>query len=232
MDNNFKKFQIIVLAVLLVFLTGAAVYILQEKEVSPVPDVIGPQDRPGNAPASAPDTHVLSGPSLPDAIDDQGDGTGSSQAATEEPRQIPRHLTEAQQEENRRELARMAEELPDNMWVPRDPSPGFSPEQGEKLRKSIELSDKIRKGTASPAEEADYYAYKLKETRDKIELIRYIARRTEALSAETGKPYLSESDITKGFERIEELEQLAESWRRKLDALSPDAETDAAKDAL
>lgn len=140
-----------------------------------------------------------------------------------EPRQVPRQLTEEQKEENRREMARMAEALPDNMWVPKDMEAGFSPDRGEKLRKSIELSDKIRKGNASPLEQKEFYSFKLKETTDKIELIRYIAERTEALSARSGKKYLTRSDIDTGAERIEELEQLAKEYEQRLSEIDTDA---------
>ena len=140
----------------------------------------------------------------------------SARAEKPEPRQVPRQLTEEQKQENLREMAKMAEALPDNMWVPKDPSIGFSPDRGEKLRKSIELSDKIRKGTASPAEQREYYSFKLKETTDKVELIRYIAGRTAELSNQTGKEYLTGSDIATGEERVKELERIAGEFEQKL----------------
>lgn len=224
MENKFNKFLTLVLALLMIGLTGAAFYIFQETDEDTHTTISRFQDRPESSHSGGPiHPSTASHAPAPGPSPLEKNATESSAALqpdAHEPRQIPRRLTEAEQEENRRELARMAEALPDNMWVPRAPSPGYGPEQGETLRKSIELSDKIRKGTASSTEMADYYAYKLKETRDKIELIRYIARRTEELSGETGKPYLTESDIHTGFERIEELEQLTADWQEKLDALS------------
>lgn len=224
MTNKSTKIVIILLIILFFSFIGAATYFLQDKNSQPAvsSDRLKSSDKPllpevsGIGPSSpeiSPKT--VAPPSRSGIMQD------SRVANTEkpEPRQVPRQLTEKQKQENRRELAQMAEALPDNMWVPKDPATGFSPERGEKLRKSIELSDKIRKGTASIQEQQEYYSFKLKETTDKIELIRYIADRTEELSAQTGRQYLTRSDIDTGQERIEELERLAGEFEQKLSEL-------------
>lgn len=229
MNNKWNKLLIGVIVFLVIAVLSAAFRFLNQGEpptsYQETVQQIAPKDRPQDRNNRAQHTHVQksktdpSPPTGPEAEQPQ-DTAGMTEDDT---RQVPHALTEAQREENRRELARMAEALPDNMWVPREPQPGFHPESGERLRKSIELSDKIRKGSASPEEQKAYYSYKLKETRDKIALIRYIAKRTEELSAETGKPYLSAGDIDTGEERIKELETLAETYQHHLDDLGTEA---------
>ncbi len=229
MKNKSAKIFTILLVILFVSFIGAATYILLDQDKHPpAPSADIKTSNPPIAPDSL--NTLSASPDLPqktsDPIAQAGVTTEPPTAKSEkpEPRQVPRQLTEEQKEENRREISRMAEALPDNMWVPKDPTVGFSPERGEKLRKSIELSDKIRKETASPEEQTDYYSFKLKETTDKIELIRYIARRTEELSAQTGTEYLTQSDIDTGEGRIEELEQLAREFEQKLLQINPPAE--------
>ena len=226
MKNKTSKILTIILVILLLAFIGGASYILQDQDKQA--PLLPAQTRSINAPDSS--DHAGTSP-VPSAAPRK---TSSAQphanmikdtpmAAQErpEPRQISRRLTEEQKQENLFEIAKMAEALPDNMWVPRDPGTGFSPERGERLRKSIELSDKIRKNTASPDEQRQYYTFKLKETADKIELIRYIAGRTEELALQSGKQYLTASDIDTGEERIMELEKAAQEFERKLSEIDP-----------
>ncbi len=228
MENKSFKVLAILLFILFVSFIGGAAYILldQDKQVLPVPA----QTESINQPVASDIPNTLSETSdiLPNVSTQQPQppmmtDTPMARPEKPEPRQVPRQLTEEQKEENLREIATMAEALPDNMWVPKDPTIGFSPDRGEKLRKSIELSDKIRKETATPQEQQEYYSFKLKETTDKIELIRYIASRTEELSGQSGKEYLTESDVATGEERIEELEQLAGDYQQRLNEIDPES---------
>ena len=225
MENKSFKILAILLFILFVSFIGGATYILldQDKQASP-PQA---QTQSINKPVASDNLNTLSGTtdaSLKDSPrQPQAGMIKDSPMARQEkpqPRQVPRQLTEEQKEENLREIAKMTEALPDNMWVPKGPTIGFSPDRGEKLRKSIELSDKIRKKSATPKEQQEFYFFKLKETTDKIELIRYIARRTQELSAQSGKEYLTRSDMDTGEERIEELEEFATGFKQKLDEVN------------
>lgn len=228
MGKKSVKIWSILLAVLFIGFICAAAYFLMGQSERPPETGFNAQiaDIPHQTETSGFSRTPDQDSSLPPAVENEtrefADTTATRQERPE-PRQVPRQLTEEQKEENLRELARMAEALPDNMWVPKNPTPGFSPERGERLRKSIELSDKIRKGAATSEQQREYYAFKLKETTDKIALIRYIARRTEELSGESGKTYLTQSDINTGEERIEELEVLARQFEQKLSELEPPA---------
>jgi hypothetical protein len=228
MEHKSFKILIILLFILFVSFIGGAAYILidQDKQIStPIaqPESI---NQPGSSDIS--NAHSATSDALSKESTQQPQppmmmDTPMARPKKPQPHQVPRQLTEEQKEENLREIAKMAEALPDNMWVPKDPTIGFSPDRGEKLRKSIELSDKIRKETATPQEQQEYYTFKLKETTDKIELIRYIASRTEELSGQSGKEYLTESDVATGEERIEELEQLAGDYQQKLDDIDSES---------
>jgi len=225
-NKSFKILSILLFILIIAFIGGAAYFLLdQDKQDLTVPAQTKSVSKPASSnnlntlPATT-DTPPKNSTSKPLA----GMMPDSPMVKPEipEPRQVPRQLTEEQKEENLREIAKMAEALPDNMWVPKDPTTGFSPERGEKLRKSIELNDKIRQGKATPEEQQKYYSFKLKETTDKIELIRYIASRTEELSGQSGKEYLTKSDVATGEERIEELEQLAAEFEQKLAEINTD----------
>jgi hypothetical protein len=228
MENKSTKIFAALLGLLFVVLVAAAAYILFYP------------DTPTSGPVSRVQTESIKQPSLtapsqnspamttgiqessPAAQPQNHTSSDGSQQFMHNTKQVPRQLTEEQKAENRREIARMAEALPYNMWVPKEPATGgYNPEQGEKLRKSIELSDKIRKGSASAKEQTSYYSYKLKETKDKIELIRYIARRTKELADQTGQEYLTQNDVATGEEKIAELEQLADQYQQKLSEINP-----------
>lgn len=239
MENKPFKIFAILLGILFVLFVAAAAYILLYQDTKPSAPVSRAQTEnikqpPPAAPSQNPPAMATINQEQPPA--DQPKKQPSipgTQQFEHNTKQVPRQLTEEQKEENRREMAKMAEALPDNMWVPKEPAAGgYNPEQGEKLRKSIELSDKIRKGSASAKEQADYYSYKLKETKDKIELIRYIARRTNELSGKTGKEYLTQSDVATGEQRIEELVQLADTYQQKLSEINPNESEEASEDAL
>lgn len=225
-NKSFKILTILLFILFLSFIGGAAYFLLdQEKQAPPTPEQTESINQPVasgslNTLSATPDAHPKD--SLPQPQPPMMKDSPMARPEKPQPRQVPRQLTEEQKEENLREIAKMAEALPDNMWVPKDPTIGFSPDRGEKLRKSIELSDKIRKETATPQEQQEYYTFKLKETTDKIELIRYIASRTEELSGQSGKEYLTKSDVATGEERIEELEQLAGDYEQKLDEIDPE----------
>jgi hypothetical protein len=225
--KSFKILGILLFILFVSFIGGAAFFLIdQDKQIStPIaqPESINQpvSSDISDTPSATPD--IL--PKVPNQRPQPSMMTDTPMAKSEkpQPQQVPRQLTEEQKEENLREIAKMTQALPDNMWVPKDPTIGFSPDRGEKLRKSIELSDKIRKATATPQEQQEYYSFKLKETTDKIELIRYIASRTEELSGQSGKEYLTESDVATGEERIEELEQLAGEYQQKLDEIDPES---------
>lgn len=226
MENKSFKIFTVLLVLLLVLFIGAATYILLDKDKKAPPPPAQTKSINTPVPSNSSDTLSATPDMSQKASPEQPHASIMSKPAMTkpekpQPRQVPRQLTEEQKEENLREIAKMAEALPDNMWVPKDPTTGFSLERGEKLRKSIELNDKIRQGKASAKEQQEYYSFKLKETTDKIELIRYIARRTEELSAQSGKEYLTRSDMDTGEERIGELEQLAGEFAQKLSGINP-----------
>lgn len=228
MENKSFKILTILLFILFVsFIGGATYFLLDQDKQAPTPTA---QTESINQPVSSDSLNTLSATpdtskkaTSPQPQPPMMTDTPMARPEKPQPRQVPRQLTEEQKEENLREIAKMAETLPDNMWVPKNPTIGFSPDRGEKLRKSIELSDKIRKEAATPQEQQEYYTFKLKETTDKIELIRYIASRTKELSGQSGKEYLTKSDVATGEERIEELEQLAGDYQQKLDDIDPES---------
>jgi hypothetical protein len=230
MQNKSTKILAILLGILFILFVTAAAYFLFYKDTQPPAPVFQVQSVSSNhqplaASSQTPPATTPVNPELPLTAKSQKQASSTGgEAMMNNTKQVPRRLTEEQKAENQRELTKMAEALPDNMWVPKEPAVGgYNPEQGEKLRKSIELSDKIRKGSASAKEQAEYYFYKLKETKDKIDLIRYIAKRTNALAGQTGKEYLTQSDVATGEERIEELERLADKYQQKLSEINPDA---------
>jgi hypothetical protein len=225
MENKSTKIFTSLLIILIIAFIGASAYLMRDQDEKPLTIRTGPEtvltDLSPETTAVKPLTH--NEPANDHYLKPEDEAPAQTIARQEkpEPRQMPRHLTEEQKQENLREIAKMAEALPDNMWVPKAPTPGYSPERGETLRKSIELSDKIRKNTASADEQREYYTFKLKEVTDKIELIRYIANRTEELSTLNNKAYLTASDINTGEERIEELKQLAGEFEQKLSQINP-----------
>ena len=127
-----------------------------------------------------------------------------------------RRLSPAQMAENRREIKRMKEKLPDNMWIPENPQFGKGNERGKRLGKAIQLGDKIKKGTATPEEKIEYYEFKINSARDRIELMQYIADRTRELEEKNQKQYLSASDIETGNEKIADLEKKISTYQEKL----------------
>jgi len=140
----------------------------------------------------------------------------------DEDRSLPesrRGLTQEEAEESRREIARMKEALPGNMWIPEDPRFGYDPERGETLGKTIVLESKIRNSTATREEQVEYYTIKMRSVSDRIDLIRYIADRTGQMAEETGKSYLTEEDTIAGDDAITEMEAEIAIYREKLDAL-------------
>ncbi|RJP44536.1 MAG: hypothetical protein C4548_05945 [Desulfobacteraceae bacterium] len=154
-------------------------------------------------------------PDVPDA-DLAAENRDEPRPSVPEPIFSPQVLTDEQRAENRREIALMKEALPGNMWIPEEPVPGSGAEQGEKLRKTIELGDRIRKGVATRAEKIEYYQFQIRSNRDKIDLIRYIAARTTELADAGGDAYLSESDLRAGERQIIEMENKLAEYERDL----------------
>ena len=176
------------------------------------------------APAGTP-AHAVSGPAAPikAPAPDSGGKTGP---VVSEKNPVPADTTQAmngptpeQRAENAREIARMKKDLPGNMWIPEDPRFGIDPGRADKIRKAIELSDKVNKGTATREEKIEYYQYKIKSTQDRIDIVNYIARRTAELRAQNGKPYLSDQDIETGKKTVAELSRKISGYKDQLTQL-------------
>jgi hypothetical protein len=155
-------------------------------------------------------------PDVPDADLEEAESRDEPRPSVPEPTFSPQVLTDEQRAENRREIARMKEALPGNMWIPDEPAPGSAAEQGEKLRKTIELGDRIRKGVATREEKIEYYQSQIRSIRDKIDLIRYIAARTVELADAGNASYLSDSDVLAGGQQITEMENMIAEYEREL----------------
>jgi len=131
--------------------------------------------------------------------------------------------------EDQREIARMKEALPGNMWIPQTPKFGLDPERSKKLAESIMIADKIRKGTATPKEKITYYKYKIKSAQDRIDIIKYIADRTAQLQKQKHKTYLTEQDRVIGEKKITELEKKIEDYKQILDKIKAETGNDSGR---
>ncbi len=129
----------------------------------------------------------------------------------------PRALTEEEKAENKREIARMKEKLPGNVWIPSDGfSKADSDEQKELLRRTLTLESKIMNDVATSEEKKEYYSYQLKSAKDKVDIIKYFQTRTAELSSETGAEYFDEADIEAGNAAIVEIEKEIAEHSKKL----------------
>ncbi len=126
--------------------------------------------------------------------------------------------------EDQREIERMKQALPGNMWIPGEPSEEEAEKQQKILKDVILLENKIRKDTATTEEEKIYYEYKIKTVQDKIDIIQYYQKRSAELEIETSRPYLSEKDIEHGNKAILELEQQRKEYDKLLSEVPDEKE--------
>ncbi|MCP4350897.1 MAG: hypothetical protein GY795_35985 [Desulfobacterales bacterium] len=134
----------------------------------------------------------------------------------EEPRDEEIEQPESSEEENQREIERMKQALPGNMWVPGEPSEEEAEEQQQMLKHTILLEKKIRKDTATNEEKRVYYGYKIKMVQDRIDIIQYYQKRTSELETGTNRPYLTKEDIEQGNKAIMELEYQRKDYDKLL----------------
>ncbi|MCP4113439.1 MAG: hypothetical protein GY749_49245 [Desulfobacteraceae bacterium] len=123
---------------------------------------------------------------------------------------------EQPEEENQREIERMKQALPGNMWIPGEPSEEEAEEQQQMLKHTILLEKKIRKDTATNEEKRVYYGYKIKMVQDRIDVIQYYQKRTSELETEGNRPYLTKEDIEQGNKAVAELEYQREEYDKLL----------------
>lgn len=220
MKNKTILFAGFLIAVCLVALVIASQLLLKDDDAGLAGDTIG-KTKPETLIPSKPEplaaTPDPGGPEgEPDAPSAGLEAESEPPASTPEPSFTPQVLTDEEREENRREIALMKEALPGNMWIPEEPAPGSGAARGEKLRKTIELGDRIRKGIATREEKIEYYQFQIRSSRDKIDLIRYIEARTAELAEISGDSYLSESDVLAGERQISEMESMIADYEREL----------------
>ena len=129
-------------------------------------------------------------------------------------------LSQEKKEENRKEIELMKKILPKNVWVPQDLTKEQSEQQRALLKNIIILENKIHNKSATVEDKNKYYKYKIKEIKDKIELIKYYQQRTKELFKKTGGKYLSKDSIIQGNTAIIKLENKQKKYRIKLSELS------------
>jgi len=122
-------------------------------------------------------------------------------------------------EENARELKRMQEMLPGNMWIPNIGSSTGSVDRSSEMRDLIILEGKIRNNTATVEEQKTYYTGKIKMVSDKIDIINYYQVRTQELAKENGTQYLSQKDLEIGQQAITANQEILQTYRAKLAAI-------------
>lgn len=117
--------------------------------------------------------------------------------------------------ENAQELERMKKSLPGNQWLP---DKVISPAEGaQQLKERLFLEREMASGQATVDQKRQLLTLKIRETHDKIQLIEYIQQRTQALSKETGKTYLSATDVAQGNQAIQQLQQSMVHYQAALD---------------
>jgi len=133
--------------------------------------------------------------------------------------------------EDEREIMRMREMLPGNMWIPGEPTQDETREHQNTLRDMVTLENKLRKDSATGEEKKTYYEYKIKMVDDRIAIIRYYQKRTKELEEDTGRNYLSEQDMAHGNNAITELEEKRQEYLRALSEAEnePDKSEDSDK---
>lgn len=227
MENKFLKIGALILALLFVGLVAAVISLTTgEQGDTTKQSAVQKKTTPDDA-ADTPDRRAPESPPQKDRQSADAETASESKQTRQAPEQKPmdkppeRGLTPEEKAENRREIARMKEKLPENMYVPEDPRDGLDQASGEKLGNAIQLENKINKGTATREEKIEYYNFKIESTRDRIEIINYIADRTAELSEKSGKTYLSESDRSVGKKRLAEMEKRLSKYKEKLSELQP-----------
>ncbi len=118
--------------------------------------------------------------------------------------------------EDEREIMRMREMLPGNMWIPGEPTQEESREHQNTLRDMVILENKLRKDAATGEEKRTYYEYKIRMIDDRIAIIRYYQKRTKELEEDTGRDYLSDQDMAHGNNAVTELEYKRQEYVRSL----------------
>ncbi len=77
---------------------------------------------------------------------------------------------EKEKAENKREIARMKEKLPGNVWIP---SEGFSQadsEEQKRLLMTLTLESKVMSDSITNEDKRKYYSYQLKASKDKVDI--------------------------------------------------------------
>ncbi|MDM8518161.1 hypothetical protein QUF76_18340, partial [Desulfobacterales bacterium HSG16] len=143
----------------------------------------------------------------------------------EEPDDDDKRDPEDLKAEDLREIARMKQALPGNVWIPGESTQEEAEEQQKILKDVILIEKKMRKDSATPEEKRIFYKHKIKMVQDKIDIIKYYNQRTAELEIETGKPYLSQEDIEHGNKAIDELEHKRKEYDKEL-SLILDEESD------
>lgn len=128
-------------------------------------------------------------------------------------------LTDKDRKENEREIKRMMEKIPGNMWIPRDLTEEEQKEQRKMLRDIVLYGNKIRKGTATKEEKKIYYGLKSKQVADKIEFVEYIIGRVAELKDETGETYLDDDIISQSKDSIKDFRAEYEKYLDELNKL-------------
>ena len=132
---------------------------------------------------------------------------------------LKRELTEDEKEETEREIKRMKEKIPGNIYIPGILSQEEAKIRRKMLRDVIYFGNKIRKGTATEKEKKRFYNIKEKQVTDKIEFIHYVLNRTKELSKENGKTYFNNSIILQSERVIELLKEKQKEIKEELNNL-------------
>ncbi len=143
-------------------------------------------------------------------LDKTAETAGESKART---------LTSAEKEENEREIRRMMQKIPGNLWIPRNLTEEEQKERRKMLRDAVVYGNRVRKGSATPEEKKRYYELKTKQIGDKIEFVQYVVGRILELRIETGREYLDDDDIEQSRKAIEEFKKEYELYKKELDTL-------------
>lgn len=212
-----KKKILIISAALLVILFSALVFSafrLFTHHAAPIVPATAVRNSRAvtNAPIGQSTTHAIIKP--PGKMENRTDGKTITPPKTSE-----MERASADSEENRREMVRMRKKLAGNIWLPENPRFDVDPQRSERLGKSIIIADKIRKGTATPEEKKEYYTFKIKSARDRIDIIKYIADRTAELRKSDKKTYLTDQDRVVGEKKIARLEKEVNGYKEMLEKI-------------